>query len=185
MRSPSILVHIWNWITSAFVDCDPMRLRRRLRGHLKYPVLLTAEKAGYIIFKDRAIVTFYSNDLTDTPQNRLNDSKDPHTVGCVHGIAALPRWIWTESLNRTTLQVPALVLAYTLFMNGVDLVDQMLSSKPMTRKELRVTIRLFAFIIDCAIDNSFWLYKVINPNDDFESMFTFKIISSESLVKPF
>lgn len=41
MRSPSMLVYAWNGMTSASVDCYPMRFRRIWRGHVKNPVLFT------------------------------------------------------------------------------------------------------------------------------------------------
>lgn len=67
-----------------------------------------------------------------------------------------------ESLHRTMMNVPAIIVAYNLFMNGVDVVDQMRASQPMAREEQRVTMTMFFFLIDIAIQNAFSLSKVLN-----------------------
>lgn len=58
-------------------------------------------------------------------------------------------------------------------------------SQPMTRKELRLIMSWFNCLTDCTINNYFSMYKVINPNDESLSMSTFRMMISESLVKPF
>lgn len=57
---------------------------------------IIAEKCGYIVFKDRLIVTFFTNDLKQTPSRRIAGpfsirTDYMHSQSCVHGIRPLPR----------------------------------------------------------------------------------------------
>jgi hypothetical protein len=83
-----------------------------------------AEKAGFIVFKDRVVVLFYSNDLTYTPSSPIAEPNE-ETIRCVHGFASLKRWIGGETFHRTELKVPVAIVVYNLFMNSVDRFDQM------------------------------------------------------------
>ena len=75
-----------------------------------------AEKTGYILFKDKKVVVFYTNDLAETPRQDVEGSSE-FTLKCVHGLAPLQRWIGNEAMTRTTLQVLCSIVAYNLFMN--------------------------------------------------------------------
>ncbi len=92
---------------------------------------LVAENSGYIVLKDSEVVTFYMSDLSTTPQPIL-DATSEEAVMAVRGLGGIKRWTGTEVLNRTTLQVPAIVCAYNHFMNSVDRMDQ-LKSTALTR----------------------------------------------------
>ena len=41
-------------------------------------------------------------------------------IKCVHGLATLKQWTGVETINRTTFQVLAIIVAYNKYMNGVD-----------------------------------------------------------------
>lgn len=101
-----------------------------------------SENAGFTVFKDRAVVVFYCK----------------FAVKCVHSLAQLQRWIGYEILHRTTLNVPTVVVGYNLFVIGVDRFDQVRSTTPMKRKEQRVSMYMFCFAIDSAIQNSFFIF---------------------------
>lgn len=62
-----------------------------------------AEKAGYVVFKDAAIVTFYKHDLAKTPAKEISHQEDPDAILCGHVLAPLPRWTGTEPRVCTAL----------------------------------------------------------------------------------
>ena len=72
------------------------KLKDSERGHWALCEVYNAEKVvaqncGYIVFKDKNIVTFYTNALADTP-NRAVDCASEHAVKCVHGLEIIKRW---------------------------------------------------------------------------------------------
>lgn len=71
-----------------------------------------SENAGFIVFKDRAVIVFYCNDLASAPSKQVRKHTDEFAIQCVHGLALLPRWIGDESLYRINASIPAVVVAY-------------------------------------------------------------------------
>lgn len=90
-------------------------------------VACRAEECGFIISKDRKIDILYTNDLNDTPRQD-SEGQYEYTVMCVHKLSPLNRWLETEAMKRTTIYVPAPVVAYNLFMNSVDDLSQLWST---------------------------------------------------------
>lgn len=80
----------------------------------------------------------------------------------LHGLAPLQRWTGDESLRHSTLQVPPLIIAYNLFMNGVDRFDQFRSTSATMRKERRVTMSIFTLVVDACVLSAHALLKCIN-----------------------
>lgn len=140
-------------------------------------------RAGFLLFQDRATVIFYSNDLKDTLSQRISSSDNPHAVHCVPSLDDLPRWMEHECLKKTTLSVPAIIMAYNLFMNAEYRVDQVRASSAMMRKEHRVSMSLFCFILDPAIQNAFALYRCLG-HSNFKTFREFKRNIDEQLVLP-
>lgn len=94
-------------------------------------------------------------------------------------------WNRTESMHRTNLQFPSIVVAYNLFMNGVDLVDQMRASQAMERRECRLTMTMLSFMMDCAMNNALSMYKSLKEDiNSGVSLSSFKREVAESLIKP-
>ncbi len=145
-----------------------------------------AKKAGYIVFKDRNVVTFYTNDLADTPTSPIQEQNE-ETVRCVHGLAPMKRWMGNETFHRTELQVPAIIVAYNLFMNAVDRFDQMRSTNITARREKRVPMSIFTFLLDASIHNAFALLKEVDPEkaNSMKDMKEFKRQVAEQLVASF
>jgi hypothetical protein len=83
-----------------------------------------AERAGFIVFKDSKVVIFYTNDLLENPPEPIIDDSDNRAIKCVHGLSKISRWTGTEVLHRTDFFVAAPIVAYNMFMNGVDRMDQ-------------------------------------------------------------
>ena len=85
---------------------------------------LVAENAGYIVWKDKKIVIFYTNDLASSPSVPILDGSEPEARSAVHGLAILSRWTGKEIFHRTLFSVPSPIVAYNMFMNSVDRMDQ-------------------------------------------------------------
>ncbi|KAK1931857.1 hypothetical protein P3T76_012789 [Phytophthora citrophthora] len=55
------------------------------------PTIVQAEKDGYIVYKDRKVVIFYTNDLKATPSALVLTPTAPEAVFCCHGTYLLRR----------------------------------------------------------------------------------------------
>jgi hypothetical protein len=143
------------------------------------------EKAGFICFKDRGSVVFYCNDLAYTPPSDVNYADDPVTIDCVRGLAPLPRWTGTEIIRRSVIMVPAPIVAYINFMNAVDKVDQVRSSTALLRRERRVSMSLFSWVLDAAIINTFAVVQILDPDTtNLKNIHDLKLQLIQALVKP-
>jgi hypothetical protein len=77
-----------------------------------------ANKAGYIVFKNAKVVVFYTNDLLENPPEPILRGSDERAIKCIHGLAKISHW-------TIDFFVPAPIVAYGMFMNGVDRMDQL------------------------------------------------------------
>lgn len=126
-----------------------------------------SKNSGYIILQDSKICVFYTNDLAQTPMKepvysfvkKSSSQKLDHAIKCVHGLGPMLRWTNENMLNRDILRVPSIIVAYNLFMNLVDIMDQLRATCATKRRERRVTMSLYTFILDLAINNVFALYR--------------------------
>jgi hypothetical protein len=67
-----------------------------------------AENCGYVVYKDRKDVVFYSNDLADTPKELVVlGNNDDHAIRCVNGLAKLHRWTDDCILHRKVIILEA------------------------------------------------------------------------------
>lgn len=105
---------------------------------------------GYVVWKDRKVVVFYCNDLDGTPSAPVIAPCD-HLIKYLYGLTNIRRWMETESMHATVLEVPAILLAYNIFMNGVDRFDQLRSSHCIERRKSRVPMSIFAIVLDESI----------------------------------
>jgi hypothetical protein len=103
-------------------------LSKSARTTYPAPKTVFAPHAGFIVFMDKKIVIFYTNDLCETPTKLTMQPTDPGAVECVHGLFPIKRWTGEENLHRKTFMVPAVIAAYNIGMNGVDRVDQLQQS---------------------------------------------------------
>ena len=67
-------------------------------------------------------------------------------IDLVHGLATIHRWTGDESIHRSEFKVPAIIVSYNLFMNSVDLVDQMVKTNHINRREKRISMNIFTFL---------------------------------------
>jgi hypothetical protein len=88
------------------------------------PVGNIVERSGFVIFVDKQPVIVYTNDLACTMVQTFMESDDENTIKCVHGLVPLRRWTKTESMFCKEFLAPAIFVAYNIFMNGVDRMDQ-------------------------------------------------------------
>ncbi len=143
---------------------------------------------------DNKPVTFYCNDLKDTPKERIQ-GETPNSIYCVHGLTTMKRWIKGCFMKKAIFKISSIISAYNMFMNGVDRFDQMRSTNALERKEMRVSMSIFTFIIDASIHNA-WviLNKVENDKHKLLKYRAFKCeisrllcqgyISTKSIERP-
>uniref|UniRef100_H3GEE4 PiggyBac transposable element-derived protein domain-containing protein n=1 Tax=Phytophthora ramorum TaxID=164328 RepID=H3GEE4_PHYRM len=166
-----------SWELVAAVDVAPgweklqekhKRAQKKLPPHLQteYVASMTvAAGAGYIVFRDKLTVIFYTNDLAGTPSQRVLPGNSPEAIWLCRGLAPLRRWTADRVMHRQTFRVPSMVVAYNLFMNGVDRVGQLRSTNPIRRKEKRLSMSILTWALDLALINAFTLLKKVAGED--------------------
>ncbi|KAK1946029.1 hypothetical protein P3T76_003077 [Phytophthora citrophthora] len=110
------------------------RLQKKMPSHQQTPYMAPmtiAANAGYIVFRDKLTVIFFTNDLAGTLSQRVLAGDSREAIHLCRNLAPLQRWTGDQVPHRKTFQVPAMVAAYNLFMNGVDRVDQLRSTNPI------------------------------------------------------
>jgi hypothetical protein len=90
--------------------------------------------------------------------------KGEEAIKLCRGVAKLHRWTGTEVLNRSSFLVPAPIIAYNMFMNGVDRMDQLRSTNITQRREKRLYMTMFTMCLDLAIHQAYCLYNATHPN---------------------
>ncbi|RLN74357.1 hypothetical protein BBJ28_00008624 [Nothophytophthora sp. Chile5] len=168
-----------SWTLVAAVDAEPDWVRKEVAHKKKqkdkpasqraeYDAHLTiSPHAGYVVFNDNKVVVIYTNDLRSTPSSctiaaRSLDQDSVEAARCCHGLHTLRRWVDGDMMHRSTFNVPAVIVAYNQAMNAVDRVDQLRSTNPTRRKEKRLTMSLFTWLLDLAVINAFALLREVN-----------------------
>ena len=132
---------------------------------------------------------FYTNNLAHTPSEDILHDTSEEAVCCVHGLGPLHCWVGTEMLNQTVFHVPAPIVAYNMFMNSVDIMDQRQSMNKMQQKEKRLNMTMFTLVLDLAIHNAFalylWICEVENATEQQMSYHEFKQQIAVDLVAPY
>ncbi|RLN49201.1 hypothetical protein BBJ28_00014775, partial [Nothophytophthora sp. Chile5] len=154
------------------------------------PQLMASPNAGFIVFLDKQVVVFYTNDLAKTPRARvLTDDSDEAAV-CCHGLYPLQRWADTESMTCTTLMVPTIIVAYNNAMNGVDRVNQLRHARPTHEREKPLELSLLTWVLDLAVINAYALQRKLKssgsaeiPLREFKRRLSEALTESEMLVK--
>jgi len=150
------------------------------------PLDSNADRAGFIVFKDSKVVLFYSNDLCENPEEPILLGTDERAIRCVGGLAKISRWTGTENLHRTDFFVAAPIVAYNMFMNGVDRMDQYCATLAAQRREKRVHKTMFTFILDLSITQAYAVYQKMSSEKELPVMsyFNFKRTVCHSLILP-
>lgn len=151
---------------------------RNERVPFQIPLGPKSPNCGYILWKDSKLVMFYTNDLAHTPSEDILHDTSEEAIRCVNGLGPLHRWTVTEMLNRTVFHVPAPIVAYNMFMNSVDIMDQIRSTNPTRRNEKRLSMTMFTLVFDLAVHNAFalylWIREVENETEQEMSYREFK-----------
>lgn len=88
-------------------------------------------------------------------------------------------------MHATVLDVPAVVMAYNLYMKGVDRINLMHKSNATMRKEVPVPMSIFTFLLDASVINCYALYKNITlANESIMLLHKFRREVTEALVAP-
>ena len=160
--------HEWV-LVRAYEDVkSPQRKKQRIQQntmdkYLKNPISSSAntvvsKKCGFIVWKDKKVIPFYTNDLAFTPDADILYGDDPQAINAVHGLAPLKRWCGTESMQRTTILVPAPIVAYNMFMGSVDIMDQKNQCTSAKRREKHLSTDIFIFVISLVCLNAHAIY---------------------------
>jgi len=139
--------------------------KRRRRANQQPQGGTIVANAGFVIWKDKKDVTFFTNDLTGTPSALLLSGESAEAKRLVRGMLPVRRWVGDENLSRSTVNVPSIVAAYNSFMNSVDRMDQLRASSPTRRRESRVYMSLLSWIMDISINNGLALYNELRRSD--------------------
>ena len=70
---------------------------------------------------------------------------------------------------------PVAITDYNDHMAGVDKMDQMISYYPCTRKSMKWTTKVFCYLMEISLHNSFILYKSKTVQNKFDSYFKFRL----------
>jgi hypothetical protein len=145
-----------------------------------------ADRSGYIVFKDSKVVIFYTNDLLQNPSEPILLGTDDRAHQCVGGLAKISRWTGVENLHRTEFYVAAPIVAYNMFMNGVDRMDQYRATLATQRREKRLHMTIFTYILDLAITQAYAVYQkvALERQDPVISYFSFKRNICNYLILP-
>ncbi|ETO65316.1 hypothetical protein F444_17356 [Phytophthora nicotianae P1976] len=124
------------------------------------PVIVQAEKAGYVIYKDKGYLLYQR-----TPSQPTLPSTYPEAVLCCHGTYPIQRWTEDRMMHRRVFMAPTIIAAYNFCMNAVDRVDQLRSINPIRRREKRLSMTMFTWLMDIAIINAHTLVKTIRRQE--------------------
>ena len=100
------------------------KIPKKERTKFVPPVGEIIENSGFILFMDKQPVIIHTNDLKYTMITTFMYSDDPQSADLVHGLVPLRRWTKSRNMFREEFLAPAIFVAYNVFMNGVDRMDQ-------------------------------------------------------------
>lgn len=138
---------------------DNNSTRRRSKQNLTHAHDSPSPIENDVVWKDLCTVVFYCNNLDGKPTAPVMASCKT-SIKCVHGLTNIRRWMGTEAMHATVIEVPAILMSYNLFMNGIDRFDQLRSSHSIER-EKRVPMSVFTLLLDPSIVNAFALYNTM------------------------
>ena len=104
--------------------------------------------------------------MESTPRELISGSSDEDAINCVHGLSRLQRWNGEEVFHRTSYLVPAIIVAYNIFMNAVDRFDQYRQTNSTVRREKRVPMSILTFLLDAAINNAYALFQKLKIDNN-------------------
>lgn len=102
----------------------------------------------------------------------------------MRGLSPLKRWTGSETLNCSTFQVPAIIVAYNLYMNSVDRADRKWSTNPTRRGGKYLHMSMFTYVLDLSVLQAHNVLQTIK-SDDNVSLVQFKRSLCEALVNPY
>lgn len=90
------------------------------------------------------------------------------------------RWKKKGKGEKEEVEKPSCIVAYNSKMSGVDHVDQMLAYYPCTRKSIKWTKKVFFYLTQICVHNSYVLYKSMCKNKKMR-LYDFQKKIAESL----
>lgn len=87
--------------------------------------------------------------------------------------------------SRVEVHCPKVVQVYNQSMGGVDRFDQLHERYAVGRKSLKWWYRIFYYLLDMAIVNSFVLWKMRQPNNEKCKQLTYRLALARQLIDGF
>lgn len=162
-------------------DAEMNKRPKNKRTKFVPPIGDIIPNAGFIIYMDKQPVIIHTNDLKFTMKTTFMYSDNQLTIDCVHGLVPLRRWTKSRNMFREEFLAPALFVAYNIFMNGVDRMDQIRVVNPSRRREKKLVMTIFTWALDLSCNNAYSVYKSMHPKE-ICSMKTFKYNIIMSLI---
>ncbi len=119
-----------------------------------------AEKAGFVVFIDNKVVTYYFSDLASTPGESILHHDKEEAVKCVQSLVRLQRWTGKESIHHTVIEVATPIVAHNPLMNGVDWLDQYRLTHATQNWEDRLQMTIFTLFLDLTLSHAFAVYNI-------------------------
>ena len=83
------------------------------------------------------------------------------------------------------IEKPNCIVDYNKHMSGVDLLDQMIAYYPCTRRTLKWTKKVFFYLMEISVHNSFILYKEKSTTKSFKTLYKFSMeLISQLCLRP-
>lgn len=139
--------------------------------------------AGYIVFKNKHTI-LYTNDLAKTPSKDVLTWTDPEAIECVRGACTVTHIAMEKPFKRTPLKLPVMLVTYNMFMDGLDEIEQQISTSALKRKEVHEVIAFFLYIIDVSTQNAYSVYVEIMKGKAALPLKEFKRALAEALTRP-
>ena len=98
------------------------------------------------------------------PSQKFLDGNSDEALACVHGMAPLHRWKGNEIVGRSVISAPAPIIAYNMYMNAVDVMDQRHSTNATICKEKWLNMSIFTMVLDISIHNAYCLHEWLVHN---------------------
>ena len=83
------------------------------------------------------------------------------------------------------IEKPNCIVDYNKHMSGVDLLDQIIAYYPCTRRTLKWTKKVFFYLMEISVHNSFILYKEKSTTKSFKTLYKFSMeLISQLCLRP-
>ena len=167
-RNDWILVRAYDGLEKV-IPVTGKRSREKNKKHNEINKKTVAPNCGYILWKDRKVVVFYTNDLSGTPTNDFlhiaKETDSEELIRCVGGLVDIKRWDDECRNVRRMFSCLVCITVYNKLMNGVDCKDQRIETMVCSRKEHKMSTLMYTHVLDFSLSNAYALYLFLYGNN--------------------